>query len=114
MAQKKYVSLSRLSDFLDNLRNTFADLSHKHKLSDITDYVVDSQLSSASNNPVANSVIDAEFEAVSHAMNALDAAIDTKADSVHNHNDIYYTKTKIDEALLQKSQVQFITWEADD
>ena len=111
---KKYISLSKLSTFLDNLKNTFAALSHTHKLSDLTDYVVDSAFSSTSNNPVQNKVVDAEFEAISTAMNALDAAIDTKANSVHNHNDLYYTKTKLDETLAQKSQVQIITWEADD
>ena len=111
---KKYISLNRLSDFLDNLKNTFAALSHKHKLSDITDYKVDTALSSTSTNPVQNKVLDAEFNAISNAMGALELVIDTKADSTHNHNDIYYTQTQIDAALSQKSQVQIITWEADD
>lgn len=100
MAQKKYISLSKLSNFLDNLKNTFASLSHKHTLSDISDYTVDNALSPISTNPVQNKVIDAEFEAVSTAMNALDVAIDGKADSVHNHNDIYYTKTEMNDITL--------------
>lgn len=37
MAQKKYVSLSKLSIFLDNLKLKFAALTHTHKVSDITD-----------------------------------------------------------------------------
>ena len=37
-----------------------------------------------------------------------------KADLIHNHNDIYYTKNEIDDKLDNKSQVQIITWEADD
>ena len=37
MTPKKYVSLSKLSTFLDNLKNTFASLGHSHNLSDITD-----------------------------------------------------------------------------
>lgn len=90
MANKKYVSLSKLSSFLDKLKGTFASLTHTHKVSDLTDYTVDSELSSTSTNPVQNKTIDAEFEAVSTAMNALDSAIDTK------------------------SQVQIITWEDDD
>lgn len=114
MSQKKYVSLSKLESFLNNLRNTFATLSHKHTISDITDYVIDSDLSSTSTNPVQNKVIDSEFEAVSVAMNVLEQSIDGKADATHTHDDLYYTKTKIDESLLQKSQVQMITWEADD
>ena len=114
MSTKKYISLSKLSIFLENLKDIFASISHKHKISDITDLTIDSQLSSNSSNPVQNKVIDAEFEAISDAMGALDLAIDGKADSVHNHNDTYYTKTEIDSSLEQKSQVQIITWEADD
>lgn len=100
---KKYVSLSKLSTFLDNLRNTFSVLSHKHTLSDITDYTVDSSLSSTSTNPVQNKVLDAEFEAISESMNALDLAIDGKSDSSHTHDDRYYTETEIDTKLLTKS-----------
>ena len=111
---KTYVSLSKLSIFLDNLRNTFATLSHTHKISELTDYVVDSELSSTSANPVQNKIIDAEFEAVGTAMNALETAIDGKSDLGHDHNDLYYTQGQIDTALSQKSQVQIITWGADD
>lgn len=84
MSQKKYASLQTLQTFLANLKNTFADLSHKHTLSDVTDYVVDEELSATSTNPVQNKVIDAELEAVATAMNALDATLDSKADIVHN------------------------------
>lgn len=85
MATKKYVSLSKLSLFLDNLGSKFAKLAHTHKLSDITDYAIDTALSSTSSNPVQNKVLDAEFEAISTAMGALDLAIDGKADASHNH-----------------------------
>ena len=37
MASKKYISLSKLSTFLDNLKNTFALLIHTHTVSDIAD-----------------------------------------------------------------------------
>lgn len=76
MSQKNYVSLSKLSTFLDKLAGKFAALTHDHKLSEITDYSIDSALSPSSTNPVQNSVIDAEFEAVSQAMLAMDLAID--------------------------------------
>lgn len=71
----KYVSPSKLAIFLENLKQTFSPLAHEHNLSDLTDYVVDKELSATSNNPVANSVIDAEF-------NALEAATDEKVDEV--------------------------------
>jgi hypothetical protein len=76
---KKYVSLNSLSNFLDNLSSKFASLSHKHALSDLTDYTpitVDNALSSTSTNPVQNKVLDAEFDAISDAMGALEQAID--------------------------------------
>lgn len=120
---KKYISLNRLSDFLDNLKNMFASLNHTHKVSDLTDYVVDAELDSNSTNPVQNKVINDEFEAVNTAFDAVTGVLDTMGDALealenkvnnHNHNDIYYTQTQIDEAFSHKSQVQFITWEADD
>ena len=100
---KKYISLNRLSNFLDNLKNTFAALSHKHTTADITDYKVDTSLSSTSNNPVANSTLDAEFDAIGDAMGALELAIDGKADASHSHNDLYYTESEIDTKLASKS-----------
>lgn len=93
---KKYVSLSRLSDFLDNLKATFSAISHNHTLSDVTDYVVDTELSSTSTNPVQNKVLDNEFDAIANSMGAIEIAIDGKADSSHNHDDSYYTIEQID------------------
>jgi hypothetical protein len=53
MAQKKYVSLSKLESFLDNLKNLFATKTE----------------------------------------------VDAKADSIHSHDDVYYTETEVDEKL---------------
>lgn len=91
MANNKYVSLSKLQTFLEKLNDKFSQISHKHKITDITDYVVDPQLSPTSTNPVQNKVIDAELDAIATAMNALDSAIDN-----HNHDDRYYTEDEID------------------
>lgn len=114
MSQKKYISLNKLGVFLDNLRSKFAAYRHEHTIKDITDYAVDTELSSTSTNPVANKVIDAEFDAISQALNIYEQMIDGKADVVHDHNNLYYTKEEVDVSLSQKSQVQFITWEDDD
>ena len=65
---KKYVSLSKLSFFLDNLKTIFSPLIHTHKISDISDYVVDSELSPTSTNPIQNKVLDAELNAMADAM----------------------------------------------
>lgn len=76
MSEKKLISLSNLSAFLDGLKNTFSTLTHKHKLSDITDYTIDSALSETSTNPVQNKAINAEFDAIAEGMGALELAID--------------------------------------
>lgn len=105
---KKYVSLNRLQTFLENLTDKFAALSHKHTMSDITDISdirieVDTELSSTSNNPVANSALNAEFDAIGNAMGALELSIDGKADEVHNHDDMYYTEIEMDAKLENKA-----------
>lgn len=51
---------------------------------------------------------------VSNAMYTLEPIIDGKADLTHDHNSNYYTKIETDNIAAQKSQVQIITWEADD
>lgn len=116
MSVKKYISLSKLETFLNNLKNTFALLIHEHTIKDISDYVVDSTLSSTSINPVQNKVLDAEFEEVASSMNALEQIVDTKADASVLSN--YYIKEEadiyIDNAVAQKTQVQIIIWEADE
>lgn len=89
--QNKYVSPSRLSLFLDNLRTIFSPLTHTHKISDISDYTVDSELSSTSNNPVANSVLNAEFDAISDAMGALELSIDEHTHTVSDISDLTAT-----------------------
>lgn len=105
MSQKKYVSLNRLSDFLDKLKETFSTLYHTHTISDITDYMVDSALSPDSTNPVQNKVIDAEFDAISTALNAIDLAIDGKANAVHTHaiSDVTNLQIALDTLTENKS-----------
>lgn len=101
--QKKYASLSTLQTFLDNLKTTFSNLSHKHTISDLTDYVVDSELNQNSTNPVQNKVLNAEFDEIAVSMRALETALDGKAPASHDHNSLYYTQTQIDTKLQSKS-----------
>lgn len=97
MAQKKYVSLSKLSTFLDNLKSTFSELSHKHTINDISDYTVDASLSSTSVNPVQNKVIDAEFKAVADSINTLESSVDEVEECVFNvdYNELAFDTTEI-------------------
>ena len=55
---KKILDLSVLPSFLDNLKETFATLTHKHNVSDIEDYTVDSSFSATSTNPIQNKVVN--------------------------------------------------------
>lgn len=86
MSTKKYVSISKLSLFLNNLRNTFAALSHSHTISDISDFAVDDTLSSTSTNPVQNKILNAEFDAIAESFTVLEASIDDIAKNVDNSN----------------------------
>lgn len=97
----KYVTPRRLETFLENLKSIFALSSHKHTLSDLTNYTVDSVLSDSSINPVQNKVLNEEFDAISDGMGALEQAIDGKAEKNHSHNDVYYTETEIDTKLSE-------------
>lgn len=58
MSEKKYVGSEALIRLVAQLKAGFASLTHKHSISDITDYTVDSSLSSTSTNPVQNKVVN--------------------------------------------------------
>ena len=98
----KYITPRRLQTFLNNLKNVFAVLGHKHTMLDLTDYTVDSSLSPTSVNPVQNRVLDAEFEAISEALNVYDAALDDKANISHTHeiSDVNNLQVSLDELLV--------------
>ena len=60
----KYLSLAGLQTLLTKLQATFAPIEHEHKLSEITDYVVDKELSDTSTNPVQNKAIKAKIDSL--------------------------------------------------
>lgn len=72
---KKFAGLDALQTFLDNCKTLFANITHKHTMSDIEDYVVDTELSSTSNNPVQNAVITESITTLSSTV----AYIDTES-----------------------------------
>lgn len=102
----KYVSPSKLSVFLENLKTIFSPLTHTHKISDITDYTVDSELSSDSTNPVANSTINAEFDAISDAMGALELSIDNHTHTVSDVSDLTVTADELNFVSGTTSNIQ--------
>lgn len=120
MATKKFAGLDALQTFLDNCKTLFASITHKHTISDISDYKVDTELSSTSTNPVQNKAINEEFEAVSQSFQILESAIDDKLDTTtasstyESKEDAQIKYDTITDTLSQKSGVQFITWEETD
>lgn len=56
MAQKEYVSLSRLSTFLDNLKNILATAEHEHSISDIKN--LETNLNSKAENNHIHEITD--------------------------------------------------------
>lgn len=75
---------------------------------------VDNALSSTSENPVQNKVLDAEFNAINTAMDEIEQSVDGKADAEHSHiisdvTDLQSNLDTINDTLIQKSQVQVIT-----
>ena len=64
MSGKKYLNSDGLIRLVANFIDYFAHKIHSHTLSEITDYTVDSALSSTSVNPVQNSVINAAIDNV--------------------------------------------------
>lgn len=58
MAQEtKYLGKLGLPQLIEEIKSGFAKLVHTHKLSEITDYTVDSEIKSDSENPVQNMVV---------------------------------------------------------
>jgi hypothetical protein len=64
MEEKKYFGLNGLTALINGLKQNYAQKKHSHELSDLADYVVDSELSSSSANPIENQVVSAEFDSV--------------------------------------------------
>lgn len=58
----KILDLLGLTELVDLCKQTFANITHTHKLEDITDYTVDSSLSSTSTNPVQNKIVQAAIQ----------------------------------------------------
>ena len=65
---------------LDEMLDGKAESSHNHSINDLTDYTVDTALSSTSANPVANSVLNAKFEAMGSTLSGLSNTVSTNYD----------------------------------
>lgn len=68
MTTKKYISLSKLSSFLNNLKDVFSPISHTHAQSDIAGLVIDDIVGDTS-NLVKNSAINTAINTVKHELN---------------------------------------------
>lgn len=79
MADKKYLDENGLVRFLANIINSFSSKEHTHTTSDITDYKVDSALSSTSTNPVQNKVVNS---AISSNLSSAKSYTDSQVSAV--------------------------------
>lgn len=114
MAEKRFLDLDGLSEFLTKLRSTLAAKSHKHTVSDITDYTVDGTLSSTSTNPIQNKAVKSALDEkvpTSRTVNgkALSSNVSLTASDVdaatsdHTHDGLYYTESEVDSKLNEKA-----------
>lgn len=94
--------LSEVLALIDSNKGTLESLTiSKINVSDIVD-----NLTTAS----ATKVLSAkQGVAIKALIDALQSAVATKADSTHNHNDLYYKKEEVDNAVAEKTQVQMVT-----
>lgn len=123
----KFLDLSGLSSFLDNLKETFSQLGHKHTVSDLEDYQVDSTLSSESENPIQSKAVN---NAINIEKTAREAGDEESLKSAKAYSDKNFTTLKsyvdnlndtvsasidgANNAIDQKSRVEFIIWEEND
>lgn len=71
----KLTTLENLTQFLTWIRKQFAAITHSHKLSDITDYTVDSELSAESANPIENQAVSVAIASVTDEISALETSV---------------------------------------
>lgn len=113
---------------IDNFLNGKSDTNHTHtnastntpgflsaedktKLNNLEQITVDSSISATSTNPVQNNVINTELnkKANTHHTHSitnitnLQSKLDGKANSVHTHDDRYYTETEMNSKLNGKA-----------
>lgn len=93
---KNFISLSKLSCFLDNCKKIFADIIHTHTTSDITDFPlipkklsdlendldissvnVDATLDLNSTNPVQNKVITEEVNNIKSTIGDIETLLES-------------------------------------
>lgn len=113
---------------IDNFLNGKSDTNHTHtnastttpgflsaedktKLNNLKQITVDSTINATSTNPVQNKVINTALTGKANTNHThsitnitnLQSQLDKKANSVHTHDDRYYTETEIDEKLNGKA-----------
>lgn len=102
---KKYISLDRLSDFLNNLKQLFVTKESLDNLQEsINEKTAPASTSlgtvmSGGNVVISDGIITVKDDSHNHIIDNIDGLqdiLDTKSDNGHDHNDVYYTKSEID------------------
>ena len=94
----KFLDLLGLTEFLNKCKTIFASIIHTHKIEDLEDYVVDSELSTESSNPVENKVVQVAIQKLTDEK-ANNEDIPTKITDLENDSD-FVTNDNLETALL--------------
>lgn len=82
MAIKKFATLNTLSEFLDGLKTIFANITHTHQKSEIIDLIIETELSSTSENLVQNKTVSLALESIVEQTNAGFDSVNDKIDKI--------------------------------
>ena len=104
MAQEKneFLDESGLQSVINKFVALFAKITHTHELSEISDYTVDSSLSSTSTNPVQNKIITVEINRINETLSGT-AYIDVEDNENIEYPDISTSDNIVDSALSETS-----------
>jgi len=84
----KFLDLLGLETFLDNLKEFFSPMGHKHTTADITDYTVDSAFSATSTNPIQNKAVNEALVAFAGDVEKVETDILAHVEDVENPHEI--------------------------
>lgn len=92
---KKYAGIEALQKFLENCKAIFASITHTHTKEEITDLVIDTEMSETSENPIQNKVVKAEINSINANIDAVQSDIEKKSDwNQNDENAVDYVKNR--------------------
>ena len=74
-----YVGKEAAKRIVSKAKEKFSPILHKHTKSDITDLIIDSELSSTSTNPIQNKAVYTAIDAIDANINDIQDQVDAKS-----------------------------------